>query len=344
MFAAYVAGDFDIVSRSFGKSSDFPDRLRLNDPREFDRWLGRWDRRKALLVIEIARTTADVSPRFPRIVVDAGLRYVLNAGAGELAMPESNKNLQLWHRTALGLLQRYGTSAHVEKYARELVLVTGPPLDARLELARAVAHERICWERRPSLNQIDIETGVMTREAGAKIPSNLNGFPMFRETTVTTHRTCLGQALMLFEAATDADETRDEARVRGGWILFQLDRFPEAIEWLDAAAPKDDRALAYWRDLFRGRVLEALGRPEDALSAYQAALALDPGAQSAGVGQALLLMRLNRPQEADTSARALRASTTSLPPKTTTDPWLLYSMGDHRFVDRWIDQLRTVWR
>src|SRR6187431_1911486 len=68
VLAAYLGGDVDVVSRSFGRSPDFPDRLRLNDPREFDRWLGSWDRRKALFLIEIARATAQVSPRFPRIV------------------------------------------------------------------------------------------------------------------------------------------------------------------------------------------------------------------------------------------------------------------------------------
>ena len=339
VFSAYVGGDLDVVSRSFGRSADFPDRLRLNDPREFDRWLGSWDRRKALLVIEIARSTGDVSPRFPRVVVEAGRRYVLTNGAGEPATPEASASIQLWHRAAAGLLQKFGTSLHVEAYAREVAFRTAAPLDARLGLARAVALERICWERRPSLNQIDVETGVMTRATGVRIPANMNGFPIFRETTVNVHRTCLGQALMRFDAAADIDETRDEARVRGGWILFQLDRFPEALEWLDAAAPQDDHALAYWKALFRGRVLDALGRPEDALSAYRAALTLNPGAQSAAVGQAVALMRLDRAQEADAIARALRAT-----PSATPDPWLIYSMGDHRFVDRWIDQLRTAWR
>ena len=337
VLAAYLGGDVDVVSRSFGRSSDFPDRLRLNDPREFDRWLGSWDRRKALLVIEIARATAQVSPRFPRIVVDAGRRYVLTAGAGEFATPETRAHVQLWHRIAVGLLQRFGTSLHVEAYAREVASRTGAPLDPRLVLARAIALERICWDRRPSLEQPDIETGALTRVAGAKTPRDVNGFPTFRETTVTAHRTCLGQALVRFEAATEIDETRDEARVRGAWILFQVGRFPEALDWLDAAAPREDRDLAYWKALFRARVLESLGRPQDALSAYQAALDLQPGAQSAGVGHAILLMRLDRAQEADASARALRVSTAA-------DPWLTYTVGDHRFVDLWLDQLRTAWR
>ena len=336
VLAAYLSGDVDVVSRSFGRSPDFPDRLRLNDPREFDRWLGPWDRRKALFLIEIARATAQVSPRFPRIVVDAGRRYVQTAGGKELATPETAANIYLWHRAAVGLLQRFGTSLHVEAYARDVAARTGAPLDARLELARAVALERICWDRRPSLEQPDVETGVLTKAAGARIQA-ANGFPVFRETTVTVHRTCLGQALMRFEDAAESDETRDEARVRGAWILFQVGRFPEALDWLDAAAPKDDRDLAYWRTLFRGRVLESVGRPEDARSAYQAALTLNPGAQSAGVAQAILLMRLDRAQEADATARAVRVSTDA-------DPWLTYSVGDHRFVDRWIEQLRTAWR
>ena len=337
VLAAYLGGDLDVVSRSFSRSPDFPDRLRLNDPRELDRWLGSWDRRKALLVIEIARATGQLSPRFPRIVVDAGRRYVLTAGRGELATPEARAHVHLWHRVAAGLLQKFGTSLHVEAYAREVAIRAGAPPDARLVLARAIALERICWDRRPALDQLDVETGVLTRAAGLKTPSAVNGFPTFRETVVTVHKTCLGQALMRFEAAAENDETRDEARVRGGWLLFQLERFPEALDWLDAAAPQEDRDLAYWRALFRARVLESLRRPEDALSAYQAALTLNPGAQSAGVGHAVLLMRLDRSPEADASARALRVSTAA-------DPWLIYNLGDHRFVDRWLDQLRTAWR
>src|SRR5688572_8555882 len=120
VLAAYLGGDLDVVSRSFSRSPDFPDRLRLNDPRELDRWLGSWDRRKALLVIEIARATGQLSPRFPRIVVDAGRRYVLTAGRGELATPEARAHVHLWHRVAAGLLQKFGTSLHVEAYAREV--------------------------------------------------------------------------------------------------------------------------------------------------------------------------------------------------------------------------------
>jgi tetratricopeptide (TPR) repeat protein len=338
VLAAYLGGDVDVVSRSFGRTRDFPDQLRLNSPREFERWLGSWDRRKALLLLEIARTTGQVSPRFPPVVVDAGRRYLLTAGLGELATPETAAPVHLWHRIAAALLQKWGTSLHVEAYARDVASRTGAPLDPRLALARAVARERTCWDNRPGLSQLDVESDVLTRAAGVKVRGDLDGLPAFREAKVTAHKTCLSDALTRFEAAVAMDDARDEARVRGGWVLFQLDRFQEALEWLDSAAPQNDRELEYWSMLIRGRVLELLAdRSQDALSAYQAAQALYPGAQSAAVGQAIVLTRLGRAPEADTIARALRVSAAA-------DPWLIYPAGDHRFVDRWIDQLRTAWR
>jgi tetratricopeptide (TPR) repeat protein len=338
VLAAYLDGDLDVVSRSFGKARDFPEQLRLNSPKELERWLGSWDRRKALLLLEIARATGQVSPRFPPVVVDAGKRYVLTAGLGDLTTPETAASVHLWHRIAAALLQKWATSLHVEAYAREVALRTGAPLDARLALARAVARERTCWDTRPALSQLDVESDVLTRAAGVKVRSELDGLPAFRETRVVAHKTCLEDALVRFEAVISMDDAREEARVRGGWILFQLERFHEAVEWLDSAAPKNDRELEYWSMLIRGRVLESLAdRSQDALSAYRAAQALYPGAQSAAVGQAIVLTRLGRAPEADTIARALRVTATD-------DPWLIYPAGDHRFVDRWIDQLRTAWR
>jgi tetratricopeptide (TPR) repeat protein len=146
-------------------------------------------------------------------------------------------------------------------------------------------------------------------------------------------------ALTQFEAAAGVDETRAEARTRGGWTLFQIGRLPEALEWLDAAEPGDDRDLAYWLGLFKGRVLDGLGRFQRAATAYQGALALYPGAQSAGIGLALELVRLDRDAEADEVARALRAAGAMAP-----DPWSTYLDGDQRFVDRWVTQLRAGMR
>jgi tetratricopeptide (TPR) repeat protein len=158
-------------------------------------------------------------------------------------------------------------------------------------------------------------------------------------TSLAAHRACLGEALARFEVAATLDDSRAEARVRGGWILFQQERFAQSLDWLNVTVPAGDRDLAYWHALFRGRALESLGRFQDALSAYQTASTLYPSAQSAGIGLAFILMRLDREPEADTVARALRVSAAGA-----VDPWTTYLAGDYRFVNRWIDQLRAAWR
>jgi len=57
------------------------------------------------------------------------------------------------------------------------------------------------------------------------------------------------------------------------------------------------------------------------------------------VGLALELVRLDRDVEADEVARSLRTAGATAP-----DPWSTYLDGDHRFVDRWIAQLRAGMR
>ena len=122
-------------------------------------------------------------------------------------------------------------------------------------------------------------------------------------------------------------------------MLYQAGRHADALKWLDGVVAGDDRDLAYWLALFRGRVLTALNRPQDASAAYKAAVALYPTAQSAGIGLALELMRLDRMQEADAAARVVRTAGSSA-----TDPWSSYGAGDRRFLDPWIDQLRAAIR
>ena len=291
-------------------------------------------------MLEIARAAALIAPRYSAGLIGAGRRYFGTAPAGDLASGEAAAFAQLWHRTAVALLQAYGDPWRVEEHVGDLVVRAGAragPLDARLVLARGVARERACWDGRPSLDQPSSQVGALAKAAGVTVPDDLDGpAKSGREARVNTHLTCLRDALTQFEAASGFDETRAEARTRGGWTLFQIGRLPEALEWLDAAEAGDDRDLAYWLDLFKGRVLDGLGRFQLAATAYQRALALYPGAQSAGVGLALELVRLDRDVEADEVARTLRTAGATAP-----DPWFTYLNGDHRFVDRWVAQLRT---
>ena len=101
----------------------------------------------------------------------------------------------------------------------------------------------------------------------------------------------------------------------------------------------DDRAALDVSAAALASSLDALARSEDAVDAYRAALALYPRAQSAGLGLAIALMRLDRTTEADETARSLRDGGAMTP-----DPWLHYPRGDDRFAGRWIDSLRATVR
>lgn len=342
---AYLGGDTEVVARTFARSPDFGERLRFDDPRELERWLGSWNRGKALLLIEIARASARVAPQYTFLVVRQGRRYLGTAFGGDPAPSDAAAFVQLWQRAAAGLLQGVSEPIRVEEHVSDLASQAGKQspvrsLDARLVLARAVARERTCWSRRPSLDQPAVRVVALTKAAGVTVPVDRAGpTKAGRETEVKEHNACLREAVTLFEAAAGMEETRAEARVRGGWILFQAGRITEARDWLGGVEPRDDRDLTYWLGLFRGRVFDALDKAKDAETAYRSAFAVYPGAQSAGIGLALALMRLDRETEADEIASAVRAAGPAAP-----DPWAYYLDGDQRFVDRWIDQLRQVVR
>src|SRR5204863_2945343 len=138
-----------------------------------------------------------------------------------------------------------------------------------------------------------------------------------------------------FEAAAAFSGVHAEAHVRGGWILFQQGRSKEALEWLDAAKPGEDRELTYWLNLFRGRVLAGLARGQESADAYRAAIGLYPGAQSAGVGLALQLFAIDQASQADDVARTLRRGTGR-------DPWTTYAAADSRFIGEFVTRLRKA--
>ena len=59
-----------------------------------------------------------------------------------------------------------------------------------------------------------------------------------------------------------------------------------------------DGDVVYWAALVRGRAEDALGHQDKAIEAYRAALAGQPGAQSATAALSVLLLRANKPDEA----------------------------------------------
>jgi len=336
--AAYIRGDTAIIARTFTRPREFEERRH-----EFERWLSSWDRGKALVLLEMARVASSVAPRYTLVMANVGRTYIDRASGGDQASPETAAFVQTWHEAAAGLLQLASDPWQVEAYLSDVIGETSSDpsnrLTGRLRLARAVAQERRCWDARPALEQASPEVEALAKAAGMVVPDDRDGLAKAgRAAKVRNHLACLGEALTRLEVA-GRDETRVEASVRAGWILFQSGRFQEALDRLEVGTPPDDRDVAFWLALFRGRALDALGRTSDSAAAYRSALALVPTAQSAGIGLVLALTRLGRPAEADTRARALRAAGAA-----GADPWSHYMSGDHRLVDGWLTHMRAVLR
>jgi tetratricopeptide (TPR) repeat protein len=346
VLSAYLAGDTAVVARTFTGPRVFQDRVRLTRPKELEHWLGSFDRGKAVLLVELARVAADVAPHYVVVFARAGGAYVGSSLGDHARSDEAGAFARTWHRAITGLLQGVGQGRQLEEYVDITAgIPPGRPVppapgnqDPRLVLARAIAQERRCWAARPSLDQPSQDLSAMTRAAGIRIEDDL-ALPSraLRERHAANHQACLREALAAFAPAMAHAETSSEARVRSGWLLYQADRPQDALAELDIAIPADAGELAYWQALFKGRILGALNRHEEAAASFRVALGIVPGAQSAGVGLAFELLRSGRAEEADSAARALRAQSGAA-----SDPWLSYHQGDWRFVDRWIDELRRM--
>jgi hypothetical protein len=340
LLTAYRGGDSSVVERALTRPRDFQGLTQRPNPK-LDDWLKGWDRGKAVLLLDVAQVAFRVAPNYAPAFIDAGRRAVVAASSGPAAADEMAFAVT-WHRAALGMIEGNGNAALLENFVDALkgTSIGRPPngpLAGRLLLAHAVAAERRCWDARPSLHQPGIRLEELAEAAGARVPADLDFPPPVGKAELDAHQRCLREAFPRFEAAASVPDVHAEAHVRGGWILFQLARPEDALKWLDAATPGDDRQLAYWLNLFRGRVLGGLSRTQESADAYRAALRLYPGAQSAALGLALQLVRLYRADEADEIALAARRS--SAP-----DPWSDYPRADRRFTAGCFLQLREAFQ
>ncbi len=143
-----------------------------------------------------------------------------------------------------------------------------------------------------------------------------------------------------YEAAMKFPETEPEARVRAARFLHALGENDRALQILDAVkTPPTDKELEYFAQLTRGQILRARGRGDEAITAFRAALAAWPGAQSARVAlMTLLLSRGDREGAATLAEAAQTASDNEF------DPWWTYWLGDYRAYPVILDRLRQLAR
>jgi hypothetical protein len=118
-----------------------------------------------------------------------------------------------------------------------------------------------------------------------------------------------------------------EIEIRRGLLQYRLGDQEAALGSLTRGlATALDQSARYWGLLFRGRVLEATGRPAEGLRQFDEAVNLAwPRSQTAAIALAAAHLMAGDRAEADAWARIAR----SLPAGD--DPWWEYWYGDQRF-------------
>jgi tetratricopeptide (TPR) repeat protein len=136
--------------------------------------------------------------------------------------------------------------------------------------------------------------------------------------------------------AFDADGVAAEAHLRWGYFHARRGRFDDALAEFDEAGAPTDPVVRFWIHLLRGRTLERLVRPEDAIASYRAALEVFPAAQSATLALGAALAE----QGQATAAHGIVTSFLSSP--VATDPWRFYGSPAQRHWPRLYPELRSA--
>jgi tetratricopeptide (TPR) repeat protein len=152
-------------------------------------------------------------------------------------------------------------------------------------------------------------------------------------------RSHLQRARDAFASVLRADPASAEAHLRLGrvsWKLGEQDRAGAALG--EALARKGATGTSFLAHLFLGGLAEDAGRLDEAVAAYEAALALDPRAQSARIALSHARLRQGDPLAARAAVElALRAADDGQPRE---DPFWLYTWGLATPVEERLASLR----
>jgi tetratricopeptide (TPR) repeat protein len=343
LYRSYADGQYDAVAKEINTIADL-NALNPPKPADLRKWLGAWDRSKSAYLLELALAAGPISRTAQAAFLSEGRLYVITRTALVGTSPPDDEFEVLWHKAAMGLLEEVmffsAESVYLDTVQRRYTSRPGGPtltLDPRFVFERAVATEQYCWRAPEGIGgppMIDASDPSL-RVAGGQ-PVEMYPNPTGTEGRPLTRKECLAEAAKQFAAAAAVTpDIAAESLTRAAWLKAQLGAYKDALELNDRSGATDDNVVAYWQQLFRGRILTGLGRDADAERAYRAALTAHASAHSANIGLALTLFKLKRLNE----ARALAASIRQAPPDVV-DPWWTYLGADARFVTKWVEEVR----
>jgi VWFA-related protein len=326
LYSAYASGETALVSERLSTRDDF-ERHRPDLFAALARWKKDWSPRRAVFALEIAISAYARGWPDPRRFLAAARELVTARPDPPGTRPDDDRFELLFHRTAVALLAAAGEPAEIEDYFTAVssrVAADGSPTgavrleDSRLTLARAMA--------------LDLQA-ELEAPARARASDHLRAWMIPADAGDVRRR--LSELVSVFAAAGAHADSRVEASVRQAFVLHRLGAHADAHALLETLAPSGDATVDYWLALVRGKVLVGLNRLDDAASAYEAAAALAPGAQTPAVAMAAVRLRLGDREEALKWAALARST-----PQDRNDPWTEYWAGDTRFLPVWLSALR----
>lgn len=145
----------------------------------------------------------------------------------------------------------------------------------------------------------------------------------------------LDDAVARLTAAAATPATAADARLRLAHIQLTRQQPRDALNTLAAIETASREGwLIYLARVFRGQALEALERPDDALTSYRDALKVGPGGHSATMSLSSLLFRRGQRDEAAALVQLLLEESDPI-----SDPWWTYWAGSAR---QWTPRLKVL--
>jgi tetratricopeptide (TPR) repeat protein len=234
------------------------------------------------------------------------VRYRDPRGAGARG-PGMDETVRLWYVATCAHLISIG-DLDPPHFIRAVELF---PKDQDLLFLRGALHEAMASVRRQS---------AMRR---ANIPAGVS-FAM------GSRGDELSLAERFYERALEVSPQFYEARIRYARVLGERRHHDESVRELQRAEGVPGQLLQYYAALFLGGELEALGKDDDAVRAYERAAKLFPTAQSPRLG----LSRVAASRDRLAARESLLMLIEQEPAvETRDDPWWLYDVSAGRGAD-----------